>query len=152
MCLHSRVGSAAFAFRDRAEVLNDTEARLHHANARAPKAYSIDGEGNEWGEVESIVFSPEDMGIPVRRARRYSCILWAPLLARRAGSNSKFEKLYYKDMQCDGSIFIKTDASEHVDKKLTAADTGVLAGHLSHAHDIGLCDKDNNLVAPTRAS
>ena len=97
--------------------------------------------GESW-VVRSVVFSPDDIGIPTKRKRRYSSVSHSSV--DDSSGQPSFRKIFFRKLAVDVSIFFPADWSqqsrlpvEMVD--LSAANLARLEGHYVHQNYDGQC-------------
>lgn len=138
-----------------ADILNKGVAsQLKCLFSRVPADFEKDCGSTDFHEcqeqwvVESVVFSPDDIGIPSNRVRRYACARWAPFVGR-CDSRPSFESVYFARRKCNASVYFAFDMSHctPADGKddeeyghLCMGDAARIEGHQLQAFKHGFCD------------
>ena len=129
-CLHSReiqpVMQPALA-----DILSEEEHDMHAARGKET------GEAQHW-RLESVVFSPTDLGIPSRRRRRYSCIRFNDTAPNFADSLD-FAETFARERQLTAQIYLDIMQTSAPADDLFDAQIARLDGHFLNAHRRGLC-------------
>ncbi len=146
------------------EILNDGKPQLKDVYSLEPQQLWFDAQPldddkdltpppSEWSIITEV-FSPEDLGCPVRRRRRYSAGFWSPRCQTLRGLS--LSDFCFRRLACDGTVFLQADPVmvsggssfsgisflEISQEFMIASQVNRLEGRLFQAFRAGFCDSD----------
>lgn len=120
-------------------------AAVANDEADVPDVEPNEADDLESWVVRSVAFSPEDVGIPCNRTRRYSSVSHSSVDSRKSCCYPSFAAVFFRTLAVDAAVFFPPDWWQQPrqllqDIDLSACDLARLEGHCVYHNYLGSCD------------